>query len=80
MKKLITAAAGLFLLAAQLPTPASVQARKLSAIGTVTVAAVRDGRMLLLGDGRELRLAAIEPADLPVRPPVSRYLARQEAW
>ena len=32
----------------------------LAAIGTVNVAAVRDGRTLLLDDGRELRLAAIE--------------------
>ena len=51
------------LLAAQLPTPASAQACKLTAIGSAEVAAVRDGRTLLLGDGRELRLAAIEPAD-----------------
>jgi endonuclease YncB( thermonuclease family) len=36
---------------------------KLSAIGTATVAAVRDGRTLLLADGRELRLAGIEVAD-----------------
>ncbi len=33
---------------------------KLTAIGTAQVAAVRDGRTLLLDDGRELRLAAIE--------------------
>jgi endonuclease YncB( thermonuclease family) len=33
---------------------------KLTALGAGTVAAVRDGRTLLLGDGRELRLAAIE--------------------
>jgi len=33
---------------------------KLATIGIATVAAVRDGRTLLLGDGRELRLAAIE--------------------
>jgi endonuclease YncB( thermonuclease family) len=32
----------------------------LTAIGTATVASVRDGRTLLLADGRELRLAAIE--------------------
>jgi endonuclease YncB( thermonuclease family) len=31
-----------------------------TAIGSVNVAAVRDGRTLLLGDGRELRLAGIE--------------------
>jgi endonuclease YncB( thermonuclease family) len=33
---------------------------KLTPIGTVNVAAVRDGRTLMLTDGRELRLAAIE--------------------
>ncbi len=32
-------------------------------IGTANVATVRDGRTLLLGDGRELRLAGIEVAD-----------------
>lgn len=36
---------------------------KLTPIGTVTVAAVRDGRTLQLADGRELRLAAIEAGD-----------------
>ncbi len=33
---------------------------KLTAIGSAEVAAVRDGRTLLLADGRELRLAGIE--------------------
>ena len=36
---------------------------KLVATGTATVAEVRDGRTLLLTDGRELRLAAIEADD-----------------
>jgi endonuclease YncB( thermonuclease family) len=36
---------------------------KLTAIGTANVAAVRDARTLLLDDGRELRLAAIEVPD-----------------
>ena len=36
---------------------------KLTAIGTANVATVRDGRTLLLGDGRELRLAGIEVTD-----------------
>src|SRR5574338_502506 len=36
---------------------------KLPGLGTVTVAGVRDGRTLLLSDGRELRLAAIEADD-----------------
>ncbi len=36
---------------------------KLTVIGTVNVAAIRDGRTLLLEDGRELRLAGIEARD-----------------
>jgi len=36
---------------------------KLTDIGRGTVAGVRDGRTLLLADGRELRLAAIEATD-----------------
>lgn len=36
---------------------------KLADLGTATVAGVRDGRTLLLADGRELRLAAIEVTD-----------------
>src|SRR5262245_2585718 len=36
---------------------------KLSSLGTVTVAGVRDGRTLALADGRDLRLAAIEVDD-----------------
>ena len=36
---------------------------KLTAIGTAKSSAVRDGRTLLLEDGRELRLAAIEAGD-----------------
>ena len=44
--------------------PAFAQdACKLTAIGTATAAAVRDGRTLLLADGRELRLAGIEITD-----------------
>ena len=55
------------LAAALLPLPACSAAAqgpcKLVDIGTATVAGVRDGRTLLLADGRELRLAAIEVAD-----------------
>jgi len=41
---------------------------QLTTIGTANVAAVRDGRTLLLSDGRELRLAGIEvPDDKPRR-------------
>jgi endonuclease YncB( thermonuclease family) len=36
---------------------------KLTGLGTVTVASIRDGRTLLLTDGRKLRLAAIEVDD-----------------
>jgi len=36
---------------------------KLTAMGTANVADVRDGRKLLLDDGRELRLAAIKVTD-----------------
>jgi len=36
---------------------------KLTTIGTANVAAVRDGRTLLLADGRELRLIGIEVSD-----------------
>ena len=36
---------------------------KLTAIGSAQVATVRDGRTLMLDDGRELRLAAIEAGD-----------------
>ena len=42
---------------------AAQDACKLSPIGTASVAAVRDGRTVLLGDGRELRLAAIETGE-----------------
>jgi hypothetical protein len=42
---------------------AAQEACKFSGLGTVTVAGVRDGRTLLLADGRELRLAAIEADD-----------------
>jgi endonuclease YncB( thermonuclease family) len=41
----------------------AAQECKLVSIGTATVAAVRDGRTLLLADGRELRLAGIEAGD-----------------
>jgi endonuclease YncB( thermonuclease family) len=39
------------------------EACKLSGLGTAIVAGIRDGRTLLLTDGRELRLAAIEADD-----------------
>lgn len=48
-------------------TPAWAQAPapcRLESIGSASVTAVRDGRTLLLGDGREVRLAGVElPAD-----------------
>ncbi len=42
---------------------AAQEACKLTPAGTASVAAVRDGRTLLLNDGRELRLEAIEVTD-----------------
>ena len=54
-----TAAVGAFLVC----NAAAQERCKLTAIGTANVAAVRDGRTLLLDDGRELRLAAIEVPD-----------------
>ncbi len=56
-RALVLAAALLPLLARSATGQASC---KLIDIGTATVAGVRDGRTLLLADGRELRLAAIE--------------------
>src|ERR1700690_652058 len=58
---LIAAAAAM---GALLVCDAAAQERcKLTAIGTANVDVVHDGRTLLLADGRELRLAAIEIAD-----------------
>jgi len=58
---LIAAAAAM---GALLVCDAAAQERcKLTAIGTANADVVRDGRTLLLADGRELRLAAIEVAD-----------------
>ena len=60
MTRLPALAAGIMLLA----SPAAAQnACKLTTLGTGTVAAVRDGGSLLLGDGREVRLAGIEVTD-----------------
>ena len=39
------------------------EACKLTDLGSATIALARDGRTLLLGDGREIRLAAIEVTD-----------------
>ena len=55
---LFAAASALFVCDAAAQEPC-----RLSVIGTATIAAVRDGRTLLLGDGRELRLAGIEAGD-----------------
>jgi endonuclease YncB( thermonuclease family) len=56
----IAALATVALLASQ---AAAQDTCKLTALGTAEVAAVRDGRTLLLKDGREVRLAGIEIAD-----------------
>ena len=42
---------------------AAEETRRLTPLGTAEVAAVRDGRTLMLKDGRELRLVAIEAGD-----------------
>jgi len=67
MKRFLPRLLTAFLSAAILPAVlSSVMAQdpcKLTDIGTGTVASVRDGRTLMLADGRELRLAAIEVAD-----------------
>jgi endonuclease YncB( thermonuclease family) len=55
---LSTADPTIFVLGAKAQEPC-----KLADIGQGTVASVRDGRMLLLADGREVRLAAIEVTD-----------------
>jgi len=58
----LTIVAGLAALAFMGPATAQEKC-KLTAIGSANVVAVRDGRTLMLDDGRELRLAAIEAAD-----------------
>src|SRR5262249_57465266 len=67
MKRFLSRIHAAFLFMAVAPVyPSSATAQepcKLTDIGTGTVASVRDGRTLLLADGRELRLAAIEPTD-----------------
>jgi endonuclease YncB( thermonuclease family) len=45
------------------PVASAQEPCRLTPIGAAQVAAVRDGRTLLLADGRELRLAAIEAPD-----------------
>jgi endonuclease YncB( thermonuclease family) len=49
--------------ATALASGATAESCKLAGLGTAVVAGVRDGRTLLLTDGRELRLAAIEADD-----------------
>lgn len=58
-RALLAIVAGMVMPLAALPAQAQERCA-LAPIGTATVAAVRDGRTLLLADGRELRLAAIE--------------------
>jgi endonuclease YncB( thermonuclease family) len=60
----ILAVAGLLLFVCNAAAQEGRQERcKSTVIGTANVAAVRDGRTLLLADGRELRLAGIEVID-----------------
>jgi endonuclease YncB( thermonuclease family) len=67
MKRLTFPNPASIIAAALLPLLASSAAAqapcKIADLGTATVAGVRDGRTLLLADGRELRLAAIEVTD-----------------
>src|SRR5712691_628398 len=49
---------------AQTATPALAPGCKLTPVGTGTVATIVDGRALVLSDGREVRLAAIEVAPI----------------
>lgn len=62
-RPLALAAASALVALALMAEPAFAQdGCKLTAIGSGTVASVRDGRTLMLADGRELRLAGIETA------------------
>lgn len=64
MKPAVPARAVLCVAALLVPAAAgAAEPCKLSPIGTAEVATVRDGRTLMLKDGRELRLAAIEVND-----------------
>ena len=67
MKRFRSQAKAAILSAAILPVllcnAATQESCKLTEAGVGKVASVRDGRTLLLADGRELRLAAIEVAD-----------------
>jgi endonuclease YncB( thermonuclease family) len=56
-------AAFLFMAVAPVFPSSAQEPCKLTDVGTGTVAGVRDGRTLLLADGRELRLAAIEATE-----------------
>ncbi len=63
-RRALAIVSAIFALAQILSPAASAQEPcSLSPIGSAQVAAVRDGRTLLLADGRELRLAAIEAPD-----------------
>ncbi len=64
MKRIVRAIAAALLICAMPASRVSAQdACKLEPLGAGFVAAVRDGRTLLLDDGRELRLAGIEVAE-----------------
>lgn len=49
------------------PEAKAQESCKPAVVGTGTVASVRDGRTVLLTDGREVRLTAIEVALVPTR-------------
>jgi endonuclease YncB( thermonuclease family) len=59
-RQIINVALALFGLASIVCNAVAQEACKLTAIGAANIATVRGGRTLMLDDGRELRLAAIE--------------------
>jgi endonuclease YncB( thermonuclease family) len=59
-RQIFTIASAMIGLASIVCNAVAQEACKLTAIGTASIAAVRDGRTLMLDDGREVRLAAIE--------------------
>jgi endonuclease YncB( thermonuclease family) len=63
LRRLITISSVISGCAAIMCNAVAQESCKLTAIGTANIAAVRDGRTLMLEDGRELRLAAIEAGD-----------------
>ena len=59
-RQILNVALALFGLSSIVCNAVAQEAYKLTAIGTANTAAMRDGRTLMLDDGREVRIAAIE--------------------